>query len=122
MRSRVWRRRLIAGLLWIRAFEGSRSRGGRVQFRPRYGISIVFLGLGAGVWSWQDRRTSCNAALPTVAEARHSAVWRRFRRVLPNVDLFLDKDIDDTVSPLDWLKGGQDVEQVVFLANRLESS
>lgn len=42
--------------------------------------------------------------------------------LLPNVDLFLDANIDDTVSPLDWLKGGQDVEQVVFLANRLEAS
>ena len=38
MRSRVWRGRLIAGLLWIRAFEGSRWRGGRVQLCPRYEI------------------------------------------------------------------------------------
>ena len=38
MSSRVWRRRLIAGVLWIRAFEGSRSGGGRGQLRPSYGI------------------------------------------------------------------------------------
>ena len=38
MSSRVWRRRWIAGLLWIRAFEGSRSGGGRGQLRPSYGI------------------------------------------------------------------------------------
>lgn len=37
----------------------------------------------------------------------------------PHVDLFLNEDIDATVSPLDWLKGGQDVERVVFLAARL---
>ncbi len=38
---------------------------------------------------------------------------------LPHVDLFLNDDVDKPVSPLDWLKGGQDVEQVVFLAGRL---
>jgi hypothetical protein len=38
---------------------------------------------------------------------------------LRNVDLFLNENIDDTFSPLDWLKGGQDVERVVFLAGRL---
>ena len=38
---------------------------------------------------------------------------------LPNVDLFLNDDIDDIVSPLDWLKGGQAVEQLLFLAGRL---
>lgn len=38
---------------------------------------------------------------------------------LPNVDLFVDDDIDQTVSPLEWLKAGRDVERVVFLANRL---
>lgn len=38
---------------------------------------------------------------------------------LRNVDLFLNENIDDTFSPLDWLKGGQDVERVVFLAARL---
>lgn len=38
---------------------------------------------------------------------------------LRNVDLFLNENIDDTSSPLDWLKGGQDVERVVFLAARL---
>ena len=38
---------------------------------------------------------------------------------LPHVDLFLSEDVDQTVSPLDWLKGGQDVERVVFLAGRL---
>ena len=38
---------------------------------------------------------------------------------LPNVDLFVHDDIDQTVSPLDWLKTGRDVERVVFLANRL---
>lgn len=37
----------------------------------------------------------------------------------PHVDLFLNQDIDDIVSPLDWLKGGQDVEDVVRLASRL---
>ncbi len=38
---------------------------------------------------------------------------------LENVDLFLNEDIDNIVSPLDWLKAGQDVERVVFLAHRL---
>ena len=38
---------------------------------------------------------------------------------LPNVDLFLNDDIDDIVSPLDWLKGGQDVERLLLLADRL---
>lgn len=38
---------------------------------------------------------------------------------LPHVDLFVHEDIDNIVSPLDWLKGGQDVARVVFLANRL---
>jgi len=38
---------------------------------------------------------------------------------LPNVDLFVDDDVDQTVSPLEWLKAGRDVERVVFLANRL---
>ena len=59
-----------------------------------------------------------NKALPLRMHPVEVYNWYR----LPNVDLFLDKDIDDTVSPLDWLKGGQDVEQVVFLANRLEAS
>ncbi len=38
---------------------------------------------------------------------------------LPNVDLFLDQDVDDIVSPLDWLKGGHDVESVLLLADRM---
>jgi hypothetical protein len=38
---------------------------------------------------------------------------------LPNVDLFLNDDIDKIVSPLDWLKGGQAVEQLLLLAGRL---
>lgn len=38
---------------------------------------------------------------------------------LPNVDLFVNDDIDDIVSPLDWLKGGQDIERLLFLARRL---
>ena len=59
-----------------------------------------------------------NKALPLQMHPVEVYNWYR----LPNVDLYLDKDIDDTVSPLDWLTGGQDVEQVVFLANRLEAS
>ena len=61
--------------------------------------------------------TGVNKALPL--RMHPVEVYNWYHR--PNVDLFLDKDIDDTVSPLDWLKGGQDVEQVVFLANRLEA-
>ena len=38
---------------------------------------------------------------------------------LPHVDLFLNQDIDAIVSPLDWLKGGQDTEILVRLAARL---
>lgn len=38
---------------------------------------------------------------------------------LPNVDLFLDDDIDNTFSPLDWLKRGHDIEQVVLVASHL---
>lgn len=38
---------------------------------------------------------------------------------IPNVDLFLNQDVDDIVSPLDWLKGGHDIESVLLLADRL---
>lgn len=38
---------------------------------------------------------------------------------LPSVDLFVDDDIDQTVSPMECLKAGRDVDKVVFLANRL---
>ena len=38
---------------------------------------------------------------------------------LPHVDLFLNQDIDANVSPLEWLKQGQDVELLVRLAIRL---
>ena len=38
---------------------------------------------------------------------------------LPHVDLFLNDDVDEIVSPLDWLKGGQNVERLVYLAGRL---
>ncbi|MEN8130410.1 MAG: hypothetical protein ABFS45_09510 [Pseudomonadota bacterium] len=37
----------------------------------------------------------------------------------PNVDLFLNQELDDIVSPLDWLKAGQDAEPVLLLADRL---
>jgi hypothetical protein len=37
----------------------------------------------------------------------------------PHVDLFLNQDIEASVSPLEWLKGGQGVEVVVRLAARL---
>jgi hypothetical protein len=37
----------------------------------------------------------------------------------PNPDLFLDRDVDATVSPLDWLKTGHPVEPVVRLAKQL---
>lgn len=39
---------------------------------------------------------------------------------LPNLNLFLDENIDDTIRPLDWLKGGYDAERVVFLANSMD--
>lgn len=39
---------------------------------------------------------------------------------LPNLNLFLDENIDDTVRPLDWLKGGYDAKRVVFLANSMD--
>lgn len=38
---------------------------------------------------------------------------------LPNADLFLNDDIDDIISPLDWLKGGHSVEQVLLAAQHL---
>ena len=38
---------------------------------------------------------------------------------LPNPDLFPDEDVDEIASPLDWLKGGQDVEAALALARRL---
>lgn len=38
---------------------------------------------------------------------------------LPNVDLFLNGDMDSVVSPFEWLKGGQDIEQLLLLARRL---
>lgn len=38
---------------------------------------------------------------------------------LPNVDLFLNDNMDPTVSPLDWLKAGLDTDLVVLLAGRL---
>lgn len=37
----------------------------------------------------------------------------------PNPDLFVDEDIEKTVSPLDWLKAGLPVEAVVRLAKQL---
>ncbi len=37
---------------------------------------------------------------------------------LPHVDLFVNDDIDQTVSPLEWLKAGENIEKVVFLASR----
>jgi len=37
----------------------------------------------------------------------------------PNPDLFVDDDIEKTVSPLDWLKAGLPVEAVVRLAKQL---
>jgi hypothetical protein len=37
----------------------------------------------------------------------------------PNVDLFLNDNIDATVSPLDWLRAGQDLQLLLLLANRL---
>ena len=38
---------------------------------------------------------------------------------LPHVDLILNQDIDTIVSPLEWLKQGQDAELLVKLAIRL---
>ena len=38
---------------------------------------------------------------------------------LPNIDLFLDDNMDPTVSPLDWLKAGLDIDLAVLLAGRL---
>jgi hypothetical protein len=37
----------------------------------------------------------------------------------PNPDLFLDEDIEHTVSPLDWLKAGNPLAPVVRLAEQL---
>ncbi|MGI9301611.1 MAG: hypothetical protein ACR2RB_02735 [Gammaproteobacteria bacterium] len=38
---------------------------------------------------------------------------------LPNDDLFLHDDMEDTVSPLDWLRSGQDTDLIVRLAGCL---
>ena len=38
---------------------------------------------------------------------------------LPNVDLFLGDDMDATVSPLDWLNDGRDLDLLLRLASRL---
>ncbi len=38
---------------------------------------------------------------------------------LANVDLFLDDDTGNIASPLEWLKGGQDLDQLLLLASRL---
>lgn len=61
--------------------------------------------------------TRVNKALPPGMHPVEVYNWFH----LPNVDLFLDDDIDNTVSPLDWLKAGHDVERVVILAGRLEA-
>ena len=45
------------------------------------------------------------------------AVYNWFH--LPNVDLFSNDDIDQTVSPLAWLEAGQDIDLVVLIAGRL---
>lgn len=37
----------------------------------------------------------------------------------PNVDLYVDNDMDQTVSPLEWLRSGKDPEVVELLAKRL---
>lgn len=56
-----------------------------------------------------------NRALP---EGMHPvAVYNWYH--LPNVDLFVNDDIDQTVSPLDWLRSGGDVDTVAALAQRL---
>ncbi len=38
---------------------------------------------------------------------------------LANVDLFLDDDMGNIVSPFEWLKGGQDLDRLLLLASRL---
>lgn len=38
---------------------------------------------------------------------------------LPHPDLFLRNNIEQTSSPLDWLKSGQDVKQLIYFASRL---
>lgn len=73
-------------------------------------------------FQFQDNRLApniarVNKALPPGMHPVEAYNWYH----LPNADLFLDGDVDTTVSPLDWLKAGQDVEQVVFLAGRLET-
>lgn len=57
-----------------------------------------------------------NRALPR--EMHPVAVYNWFSQ--PHVDLFVDGDPDNTVSPLDWLRTGRDTEQVVFLAGLLK--
>ena len=37
----------------------------------------------------------------------------------PNVDLFFNDDVEATVSPLDWLNHGRDIDLLLRLANRL---
>ncbi len=56
-----------------------------------------------------------NRALSTEMHPVEIYNWYR----LPNIDLFVDDDIDQSVSPLKCLKAGRDVEKMVFLANRL---
>jgi len=56
-----------------------------------------------------------NKALPSDLHPVEVYNWYH----LPNLDLYLDEDIDHTIRPLEWLKGGYDAERVVFLANRM---
>ena len=59
-----------------------------------------------------------NRALPR--EMHPVAVYNWYSQ--PHVDLFVDGDPDNTVSPLDWLRTGRDADRVVFLAGLLEIS
>lgn len=57
-----------------------------------------------------------NRALPR--ELHPVAVYNWYSQ--PHVDLFVDGDPDNAVSPLDWLRTGRDADRVVFLAGLLE--
>jgi len=59
--------------------------------------------------------TQVNKALNS--RAHPVAVYNWYH--VPNVDLFLSDDIDHIVSPLDWLKGGHDIEKVILVASYL---
>ena len=69
-------RKPIAGLLWIRAFEGSRSRGGRGQAGRAMGIESGFRAFGRGGFGLGTTTRGQKRCFPTGLETSEKRRWR----------------------------------------------